>query len=168
MWSFIGVLLVVVASFPADTSHTLQERYGQPLPDPDKYDQPGTETFRVRPGIVASARYGESGHVCDILVRPAQPFSPIQSRKNKIGSRPQVNGILIELVPVEERGRYVLGSFLILGCSGFGTDDVVCSGVEEEWDKVVIHHNGGDDSEQYAEIHWKRDECNQAPPARKK
>jgi hypothetical protein len=26
MWSFIGVLLVVPASFPADTSHTLQER----------------------------------------------------------------------------------------------------------------------------------------------
>jgi hypothetical protein len=167
MWSFIGVLMLVLASFPADTSHTLQERYGPPLPDPDPHDQPGTETYRVRPGIVASVQYGESGHVCHILVRPARPFRPINSRKNTIGTRPQANGILIDLVPVEERGRYVRPTLLDLACAGNDTD-VVCGGVEEEWETVVIHHNGGDDSEQYAEVHWKRAECNQAPPARKK
>jgi hypothetical protein len=167
MWSFIGVLMLVLASFPADTSHTLQERYGQPLPDADKYDQPGTETFRVRPGIVASVQYGKSGHVCHILVRPARPFSPIQSRKNTIGTRPQANGILVDLVPVEERGKYLNPTLLDLACMGHDTD-AVCSGVEEEWEKVVIHHNGGDDSEQYAEIHWKRDECNQAATIRTK
>jgi hypothetical protein len=106
--------------------------------------------------------------VCHIFVSPAQPFSPIQSRKNKIGSRPQVNGTLIELLPVEERGRYVLGGFLDLGCSGFGTDDVMCSGIEEEWEKVLVHFNGDDDSEQFAEVHWKRDECNQPVTSRKK
>jgi len=165
MWSFIGMLLVVLASFPADTSQTSQERYGQPVPDPNAHEQPGTENFQIRPGIFASAQYGKSGRVCHILVRPAQRFSPMNSRKNTIGSRSQVDGILGELMPVKERGRYVIETFLNLLCVGY-ENDAVCYGGEEEWEKVVIHHNGGNDSEQYAEIHWKRDECNQAPPAR--
>src|ERR1700722_12113416 len=113
MWSFIGMLLLVLASSPADTSQTSQERYGQPVPDPNAHEQPGTENFQIRPGIFASAQYGKSGRVCHILVRPAQPFSSMNSRKNTIGSRSQVDGILGELMPVKERGRYVIGTFLI-------------------------------------------------------
>jgi hypothetical protein len=52
----------------------------------DAHSQLGSETYGVRPGIVASVRYGKSGHVCEVLVRPAKPFYPIQSRLSAISS----------------------------------------------------------------------------------
>ena len=160
MWSRLGiVLLVALASFPADTSHTLRERYGQPISD--AHSQPGSESYQVRPGIAASVRYGRSGHVCNILVRPTRLYYPIQSRKNAIGSK-QMDEILDELVPVKERGKPGIPNLLDVGCFPANTDSV-CSGVEYDWEKVFIHHNGDSGSEQYATIRWKRSECNSKP-----
>jgi hypothetical protein len=72
MWLHLGIvasLFVLAASFPADTGPTLHERYGRPI----------SETYLVRPGIVASARYGGSGHVCEIVLSPRKPSSLIKS-----------------------------------------------------------------------------------------
>jgi len=160
MRSRLGVvLLVLLASFPADTSHTLQVRYGQPISDP--HGRPGSETYLVRPGIVASVRYGKSGHVRNILVRPAKPFYPLRSRKNAISSK-QMDEILNELVPAEERGKEGTPNLLDVTCFPANTDSV-CSGVEFDWEKVFIHHNGGNGNEQCATIRWKRDECHSKP-----
>jgi hypothetical protein len=149
------VFLLVLASFPADTSRTLQERYGKPISD--SHSQPGSETYLVRPEIVASVRYGKSARVCDILVRPARFVLPINSRNNAIDSK-RMAEILDELLPVKERGKEGIPSILDVACFGANTD-LVCSGVEYDWEKVAIHRNGGNGHEQYATIRWKRDEC---------
>ncbi len=150
MWPQLGVVFLVagLASFPADTSHTLQERYGQPI----------SETYLVRPGIVISAHYGASGHACAVIVKPERPNHLPDSLKNTTGQDVQVVGILAELVPEKERGKYVMGTFLHLACSSSDTD-IVCGGVEEDWEKVVILRSGNNKSQQYATIQWKRDEC---------
>lgn len=150
MRSCVGIVFLVagLATFPADTSHTLQERYGQPI----------SETYRVRPGIAVSARYGASGHVCAIVVEPEQPQYPLNDRKNTIGDYEQVAGILKELVPERERGKYVIGTFLDMVCLPLDAD-TDCGGVEEDWEKLVIHRSGSSDRQHYATIRWKRDEC---------
>jgi hypothetical protein len=143
------LLLVGLASFPADTSQTLHERYGQPI----------LETYLVRPRIAAAVRYGASAHVCAITVYPEHPRHPLSSPENSIGDDKQVAEVLSELVPEKERGKYLMGTFLDLACPG---KDVDCGGVEEDWEKLTIHRMGNSYAEHYAAIHWKRDECKEA------
>ena len=143
----VTLLLAGLAFFPADTSQTLHQRYGQPV----------LETYLVRPGITAAARYGTSQHVCAITVYPEHPKHPLNRRENSIGNDKQVAEVLNELVPEKERGKYLMGTFLDLVCDG--EKGVDCGGVEEDWETVTILHMGSKDSEHYAAINWKRDEC---------
>jgi hypothetical protein len=155
MWLRLGAGLLVagLASFPADTSHTLQERYGQPI----------SETYLVRPGIAVSVRYGASGHVCVMVVEPERAERPLNRRENNIGDYGQTVEMLKELVPEKEWGKYNMPTLLHLACAPFDTD-MDCGGVEEDWEKLVIKRNGGKDRQHYASIQWKRDECQDIHP----
>jgi len=156
----LGIVLVAaLAAFPADTSETLRARYSRPIPD--DHALAGTETFVVRPLIVASVLYGKSGHVCDILIRPERPVYPLQSRKNVIGSD-QIAGITDELVPAEVRGKPLSTVVLDVLCAG-PDPDRVCSGIAYDYANLNIRHNSGGGREQYAVIRWKRDECHFEP-----
>jgi len=150
VWSRLGALLLVagLASFPADTSQTLREQYGQPI----------SETYLIKPGIAAASRYGASRHVCAITVYPEHAAHPLNSRKNSIGDDKQIAEVLNELVPRKERGKYLMGTFLDLVCLS-SEGDVDCGGVEEDWEKLTINRMGNTDALHYAAIHWKRDEC---------
>jgi len=55
---------VFQSSFPPDTAQTLRERYGQPI----------SETYLVKPGVVIAASYGPSG----------RPFAPRIGLKESI------------------------------------------------------------------------------------
>jgi hypothetical protein len=144
----VAFLLLGLASFPADTSQTLHERYGQPI----------SETYLIRPGIAVAARYGASQHVCSTTIYPEHPTHPLNSRENSIGDDRQVAEMLSELVPTKERGKYLMGTFLDLFCFVEG-ETAYCGGVEEDWEKLKIDRMGTKDANRYAAIHWKRDEC---------
>lgn len=150
-------LMAALATFPADTSESMRERYGKPIAD----DQApaGTETFLVRPMLVASVLYGKSGHMCDTLIRQERPVYPLQSEKNAIDPV-QVERIVNELVPEEVRGKPVGTYLLNVRCSKEG---LVCSGVAYDYENVNIRHNESGENEQYALIRWKRDECHFEP-----
>ena len=152
MWTRLGLgfLLAGLASFTADTASTLQERYGMPI----------SETYLVRPGIVVWARYGLSGHVCAMLVKPERAEYPLNRRENTIGNYQQAQEIVRELIPEKQRGKY--GEPTISHLAGpFDTDG---SGVEEDWEKLVINRSGGNDATHYISIRWKRDECREIYP----
>jgi hypothetical protein len=149
MWLHLGIvasLFVLAASFPADTGPTLHERYGRPI----------SETYLVRPGIVASARYGGSGHVCEIVLSPRKPSSLIKSGNYTIESK-ELTEVLDELVPLNERGKYLIGTFDNITC--LRAND--CQGVQSKWENVVIYRNGSTGNEHYATIQWRREECRQ-------
>ena len=149
--SLIAVLALL--AFPADTYKTLREKYGKPIFD--VHAQPGGETYLVRPGVAVEARYGKSGHVCWLLIRPEPAAYPINSRKNAIGAK-QVDEILNELVPPKERGDLMGGTFLNLNSLDPGTNSF---GTEQEWQEVTILRNGDIDADQFARVQWKRSEC---------
>lgn len=133
----LGLLFLFQVSFPSDTADTLRERYGQPI----------SQNFLVRPGIVASASYGPSGHVCEIVLRPQRLW-------NSTLEDIQVNGITDELVPRSERGKVATGGFIDGICP---TND--CDGVDYEWEKVSIIRWGTSNQIHYETIRWHRDEC---------
>lgn len=137
--------LTVEASFPARTPQTLRQRFGKPI----------SETFLVRPGIVVTARYGASGNTCELLIRP-EKSDEITNESNSDIDYDLLNGIEDELVPVAERGKYVMGTFLDFTCL-WGDD---CgAGTQEDWENVVIYRNAGKNGARYCVIKWTRHEC---------
>ena len=72
MWLRLSVVLLALAgqsSFPAKSSETFRQRYGQPV----------SETYLVRPSIVVSASYGPSGKICELVIKPKEPDAMIKS-----------------------------------------------------------------------------------------
>lgn len=131
-------MLFLQASFPADTGRSLRDRYGQPI----------SENFLVRPGVVATASYGASGHVCNVVVSPQRLWNSTLDSVN-------VGDIIDEIVPKSKRGKPVIAGFVDAIC--FPTTD--CGGSDELWENVDIFYNGSTGSERYVRIHWRRDEC---------
>jgi len=141
--SFLFALGVLLSS---DTSTDFSKRYGSPI----------SETYLVRPAIVASVSYGKSGHACEIVISPNQLGGVIKSRNTTINSQ-QLTDVLDEILPVEERGKMRMAIFVHLIC-GPSND---CEGTQTIGDTVEIYRNGGDNNEHYATIQWNRDECHQ-------
>jgi hypothetical protein len=135
------LLFAFQVSFPADTAKTLRDRYGPPI----------SENFLIRPGVVASASYGASGHVCEIIVSPQRLWNSTLDSVN-------VGDIVDELVPLSERGKRLTPVFVHAMC--FPTMD--CEGVLENWENVDVFRNGGTGNERYVRIRWQRDECRDA------
>ena len=132
-----AVMVALQASFPANSGQTLRERYGQPV----------SEDFLVRPGVIATATYGASGKVCQIVISPQRLWNSTLASKH-------INEITDELVPRSERGKVATGGFLNSGCP---TND--CSGTIYNWENISIIRMGSNDQTHYATIEWHRDEC---------
>jgi hypothetical protein len=132
------LLFALRGSFPADSGQSLRARYGLPI----------SENFLIRPGVIASASYAASGHVCEIVVSPQRLWN------STLGSQ-RITDIIDELVPTRECGKYVIGTFLNAMC--LSTMDR--GGTEETWEKVDISRNGGTGDERFVRIHRRRDEC---------
>jgi len=90
---------VFQSSFPADTAQTLRERYGEPV----------SETYLVKPGVVITASYGPSGHTCNIVVSPEKLWNSTFESK-------RLTEIIDEVAPVNERGKFLMGTSLNSYC----------------------------------------------------
>ncbi len=141
MWlrlTVIGVLaLALQTAFQSNNAQALRQKYGAPV----------SESFLVRPGVTASASYGASGDVCEIVLSPQRLWNSTLDSK-------AVNQITEELVPTRERGKVATGGPINGACP---TND--CSGSDYEWEKVSIVRWGGNDQVRYVTIRWHRGEC---------
>jgi hypothetical protein len=137
-------LSVLLAS---DTATDFSKRYGPPV----------SETYLVRPGIVATVSYGKSGHACEIVVGPNQSGAGLVKSRNVTIESQQLTEVLDEIVPAKEKGKLRAGSFVNARC--LPSDD--CNGSEADSDAVSIYRNGGANEEHYAAIQWHRAECRQ-------
>lgn len=149
MWLRASVIFFALAfpvSFPAKTSQTLRQRYGQPI----------SELFLVRPGIIASARYGPSGNTCEVVISPKQPDQLIKRWPGpKALDEKVLEEVEEELIPKSGRGKFKIGSFLDAIC----LPENDCQGSENVWENVSIYTNAGKDGARYGVIQWLRDEC---------
>jgi len=145
----ILLALAVEVSFPAQTPQTLRQRFGKPI----------SEIFLVRPGISVTATYGKSGNTCQLVISPKEPDGLIKS----IPDSDTIDYKLLkkienELVPVPERGKYKIATFIDLMCSPQND----CRGTQEDWKNVVIYTNSGKTGARYDVIKWTRNECGPA------
>jgi hypothetical protein len=137
------LLLALQASFPIDTAQTMRQRYGSPI----------SETYLIKPGVVATASFGASGNVCEVVVSP-ENRATVKSGNRKF-KHEELTQVIDELVPLNERGKPMGGGFANFRC--LPDDD--CAGTISDSERVSIYRNGGNDGERYATIRWTRDEC---------
>ncbi|HEX3376316.1 MAG TPA: hypothetical protein VHS29_05610 [Candidatus Acidoferrales bacterium] len=140
--SLSAVIFAFQLSFPADTAQTMRQKYGPAI----------SEAFLMKPGVVATASFGMSGHVCEIVVRPEETA---QIKSGKTFKHQELTDLIDELVPVNERGKPMFGVLVNFRC----LPDDNCAGTSSESEKVSIYRNGENDRERYATIQWTRDEC---------
>lgn len=168
MWlrSLVAFLTLTVMSFFAGNRQMLLERYGKPIAT-NYVARPGvafSETYLVRPGVVVLVQYGSSGQPCVMLLRPEQALHPLNNRTNMVGDYKEAKQMLSEIVPDEERGKFVSSAALHLACGSDQPPDLDCGGAEDRYEKVIIHHSGGRDTEHFATVVWTRDECKNTKP----
>ncbi len=138
------MMLLTCAVAVGQTSNDLRQKYGATV----------SETFKVRPSIVVTVTHAKTGEVCEMLIAPQLPSTPIKSNGTVLKSK-VLNEIIDELVPANQRGKFLMGSFLNLTC----LPDNDCAGTGEDYERVYIYRNGGIDAHRYATIQWKGSAC---------
>ena len=140
-------IIVIVLScviIAAQTSNDLRQKYGAPL----------SETFKVRPGIVVTVTRAKTGEICEMLITPQLPVTPIKSSGAFLKSK-TLDEVVNELVPRDQRGKFLMGSFLNLTC----LPENDCGGTGEDYERENIYRKGGIDEHRYATIQWKDNAC---------
>jgi hypothetical protein len=141
MWfRFLGACALALAlqiDFQTDNARALRQKYGAPI----------SGSYLIRSGVIASARYGPNGDVCEIVLSPKRLWNSTLDNK-------QVIELTEELVPTNERGKVAIGGLINGACP---TND--CGGADYEWEKVSIIRWGSNDQVHYVTIQWRRDEC---------
>jgi hypothetical protein len=148
MWLRVSSILLILAfpaSLPVKNTHTFRQRYGNPV----------SEEFLVRPGVVVSASYGASGDTCELVISKKQPDATIKRWPgSETTDYDALKTIEDELVPTSERGKFKISTFINITC----LPENDCQGAENDWERVGMYTNAGKRA-RYEIIHWKRDEC---------
>lgn len=150
--AIIFLLTAVVAT--AQTSSTLRQKYGQPTSETYK-GPPTSQTYNVRPDIKVTVSYTKHGNVCAMLIKPV---SEMTNGKPSVLKTQQLNEVIDELVPKEQRGKHQMDWFLHTQC--YPKND--CFGVEKNYQRLTIHVHGSTDKHPYASIRWKKHTCARA------
>jgi hypothetical protein len=116
-----------------------------------KFREPVSETFLVRPGITATASYAPNGKMAELVISPLNT-SLIKSRNTTL-SQESVEAVMDELVPMSERGKFLIGEFESITCEP--ADD--CMGSSANYQNVTIYYNGSAKQGRitYAVVRWK-------------
>ena len=138
-------ILLFCVSANAQSREDLHKRYGSPV----------TETFAARSGVFVTASFAETGEVCEMIIH-AQPLtSDLDYPITKTLQSKELTEIIDDLVPISQRGKQLMGSFLNLRCLPLDN----CSGGMDSYERVTISRIGGNDKERYARIQWKGITC---------
>lgn len=130
------ILFLFSATVSAQSSSSLRQKYGEPA----------SETFRLRPQISLIVSYAKTGEVCRMLVEPKSirigrlKVSAAETIKDKL-----MDEILEELAPKNQRGKFLSRTHRF--------------GLLEDYEQVEILLGGGTDKWLYGAIYWKIQAC---------
>jgi hypothetical protein len=111
-----------------------------------KYGNPTSETFPVRPSVIAVVSYDGVGKIQEIVIKPKPDDEKVKTIDDKT-----LEPILDELIPKKERGKYLKGTFFNIIC--FPAND--CGGTGEDYENVYIFRNGNSNAYPFVTITWK-------------
>jgi hypothetical protein len=138
-------LLLCCSPIAAQSIDDFAHRYGRPI----------SLTYEVRPGIFATINSTNAGEVCQMFISPQLTSETLDYPSTKTMKSDQLTEIINELVPVKDRGRGTLNSFVNIMCLPLNN----CAGATDNYEHVRIFRNGGTDKERYASIRLLKPGC---------
>ena len=136
----ILLLLLCCVSMAAQTRQDLQKKYGTPF----------SESYEVRPDVLAKAFYSKNGQICKLIFEPKTLGLKFTDEKFDL-----LNELIDELVPVEKRGGTLLSGFY----STYGTDNTLTVGSLSNYEKLTISRSSNERKEITAVVSWKDKVC---------
>ncbi len=144
MKAFFAILFICITA-NAQSREELLKKYGSPI----------SETLTIRPDVFVTFRYSETGDVCEMIIHRQQLTSDLNYPITKTMRSKELTEIIDELVPISQRGKQLMGNFLNMRCLPLDN----CWGGVDNYERVTILRNGGDNKERYARIRWKEIAC---------
>jgi hypothetical protein len=142
----IIVMLLSCLSVMAQESSDLKQKYGVPQ----------SEIYLMRPDVYLTVTHAKNGQVCEMLISPETPTKSLNGRTYKTFGSKVLSGLIDELVPINQRGKFIKGGVMNVNCL-----DCSYSGDVNEYESVVIFRakSAQKNQERYAEIRWKSAAC---------
>ena len=111
-----------------------------------KYSEPVSETFKIRPQVLLTVRYAKTGEVCSMLIEPRDIWVGYAKLNNPELLKDKIlDDVLEELAPQNQRGKFLVGTHR--------------AGMLEYYEHVDIQRRGETDKWHYAVIFWKIKAC---------
>jgi hypothetical protein len=136
----IFLLLLCCVSMTAQTRQNLQKKYGNTL----------TESYEVRPDILAKTAYSKNGQICELTFEPKTPGLKFTEEKSDL-----LNRLVDELVPIEKRGATLLSGFYNMN----GMDGSLTVGSLSNYEKLTISRSTNEKKEISFFVSWKDKAC---------
>jgi len=131
------LLLFLSAAIMAQNSNSLRQKYGEPF----------SETFEVRPKILLTVKYAKTGEVCSMRIEPLTfRIGDLQLGNTRLIESKLLDEILEELAPENQRGKFLVGT--------------IRGGVMvADYERVEVYQKGKTDKWSSAGIVWKNEAC---------
>jgi hypothetical protein len=132
-----GAILALSSLAVAQNRADLKQHYGDAV----------GEVYRTSNHLTVTAFFDEHGNICREHIES-------ENRGRRMTDK-EVNTVLDEIAPKDERGKYKMGTFLNVIC----LPDNDCAGVSENYERLAITKIGSTNEYRYVSILYHSAEC---------
>jgi hypothetical protein len=148
------VLLFACAFVVAQQKPEARQKYGTPI----------SETYMLRPGVYVTVVRDSQASVCGLRISPiAQSGYLLAKDDGETIGYEVLTKVVDELVPLNQRGKFVRGGVLNSNCLDLGVANQTCEGNGDafSYENVTIFYARSDtkNKKRYAEVRWNQSEC---------
>lgn len=147
--TLLTLILMSVMVARSQSPDVFHARLGNPETVEKKNAKVTTETYSFPPGFRVSINYSGSQVAQSLRILPEKSqLTDVHS--DPVVPQEELQTALDKIVPLADRGKYVMGTFLNIIC--LPKND--CAGVQWAYEKVSIYYNSGNGGMRYAEVSW--------------
>ncbi len=145
----LTLILTSVAVVRSQRPEVFHARLGNPISAEKKNGKVTAETYNFPPGFRVSVYYSPNQMAKSLRILPENSqLTDVQS--DPVVPQEELQAALDRIVPLSDRGDYVMGTFLNIIC--LPKND--CGGVQWAYEKVSIYYNSGNGGMRYAHVTW--------------
>lgn len=149
------IILALIAAVTTVAAQTPQSEQNKSNP------QRSTTAYVALNGLRVSKITDADGKVCAIRIDPRTTKATPSMSADRITDA-ELKSVLDELVPAEERGKFVHGTFLNISCAEVHGNDIrpkECGGVNERYERLEITRIGNTNSYHHVTVVYFRPSC---------
>ena len=146
----ITATVIFSTAVEGQSARVFHKRLGKPDKVETKDGKVVKETFRYDSKFLVTVTYSDSGKAASLKILPENSHL-LDVRTDPVVKQEELKSALDKIVPADEQGKYVCGTFLNVIC--LPTND--CAGVRWDYETVSVYYNSGNGGTRYAILTWR-------------